>query len=100
MAAVGIAIKIKYADRLDQTSPLPCVALGWIGLVAMKQLLVVLPPGGMLLLIAGGASFSAGVVFYCRDDKRYFHAIWHLFVLAGSACHFLAVMHYLEFRAV
>jgi hemolysin III len=95
MAAVGIAIKIKYADRLDQTSPLPCVALGWIGLVAMKQLLVVLPPGGMLLLIAGGASFSAGVVFYCRDDKRYFHAIWHLFVLLGTGLHFCTILLYI-----
>jgi hemolysin III len=94
LAGVGIAIKVKNAERLEQTSPLPCVGLGWMGLLVIKSLLVVLPPVGMALLVGGGVFFSAGVLFYCRDDKRYFHAIWHLFVMAGTACHFAAILNY------
>jgi hemolysin III len=70
------------------------VGLGWLGILAIKPLLAVLPAGGFALLMAGGVSYSAGVIFYCRDDKRYFHAIWHLFVMAGTACHFCAILLY------
>jgi hemolysin III len=95
LAAIGIAIKVKFAKRLEATSPLPCVALGWLGLAAIKSLVAVVPIGGMALLLAGGASYSAGVVFYCRDDNRYFHVIWHLFVMAGTAFHFCAILLYI-----
>jgi hemolysin III len=95
LAAIGIAIKVKYAARLEDTSPLPCVGLGWLGLVAIKSLVAALPAGGMALLVAGGVTFSAGVVFYCRDEKRYFHAIWHLFVMAGTGLHYGAIVLYI-----
>jgi hemolysin III len=94
LAAIGIAIKLRYAERLEETSPLPYVGLGWLVMAAIKPLMAVLPVGGMALLVAGGVSYSAGVLFYCRDDKRYFHAIWHLFVMVGTACHFCAVLFY------
>ena len=48
-------------------------------------------PGGLLLLLAGGLAYSLGVIFYVRKQIAYHHAIWHLFVLAGSVCHFVAV---------
>ena len=94
LAAVGIAIKVRYADRLDETSPMPYVILGWLALAAIRPLMEVLPTGGMALLIGGGVSYSIGVIFFCRDDKRYFHAIWHLFVIGGTACHFFAILLY------
>src|SRR5439155_25442910 len=94
LAAVGIAIKLKNAARLADTSPLPCLGLGWLVLAAIKPLLVVLPIGGVALLVAGGASYSVGMIFYCRDDRPYFHAIWHLLVLAGTGFHFVAVLLY------
>jgi hemolysin III len=94
LAAAGISIKLRYADRLDETSAMPYVGLGWIALAAIKPLLAAVPMGGMMWLIAGGISYSIGVIFFHRDDQPYFHAIWHVFVLAGSACHFAAVMLY------
>ncbi len=94
LAAVGIAIKVKNADRLADTSPLPCLLLGWLVVVAMRPLMAAVPAGGIELLIAGGVSYSIGMWFYCRDDKRYFHAIWHLLVMAGTAFHFAAVLLY------
>jgi len=95
LAGIGIAIKLKYAERLEETSPLPYVGLGWLVLAAIKPLMTVLPMGGLVLLIAGGVSYSVGVIFFCRDDKRYFHAIWHVFVIGGTACHFLAILLYI-----
>jgi hemolysin III len=95
LAGIGIAIKLKYAERLEETSPFPYVGLGWLVLAAIKPLMTVLPLGGLVLLIAGGVSYSVGVIFFCRDDKRYFHAIWHVFVMGGTACHFLAILIYI-----
>src|SRR5207247_1082899 len=95
LAAIGIAIKLKHADRLGDTSPLPCLGLGWLVLAAIKPLIAVLPVGGMVLLVAGGVSYSIGMIFYCRDDKPYFHAIWHLFVMAGTAFHFTVILLYI-----
>jgi hemolysin III len=92
LAALGISIKLKHADRLAETSPMPCLALGWLVLAVIKPLLTVLPASGVALLVAGGISYSVGMVFYCQDDKRFFHAIWHVLVMAGSACHFAAIL--------
>ncbi len=94
LAAAGIVVKVKNADRLADTSPLPCLLLGWLVVLAMKPLMAALPVGGIELLVAGGVSYSIGMLFYCRDDKRYFHAIWHLLVMAGTAFHFAAVLLY------
>lgn len=94
LAAIGITIKVRYATRLEETSPLPYVGLGWLALAVIKPLAEVMPIEGIALLVAGGVAYSVGVIFYCRDDKRGFHAIWHLFVVAGTICHFLAILLY------
>ena len=94
LALAGIVIKVQNADRLAETSPLPCLGLGWLVLVALKPLIAAVPASGITLLVAGGVSYSIGMLFYCRDDQRYFHAIWHLFVIAGTAFHFCAVLLY------
>jgi hemolysin III len=92
LAAIGISIKVKYADRLEETSPLPYVGLGWLALGTLKPLMAILPTNSLALLVIGGVAYTLGVPFYCRDDKRYFHAVWHLFVMAGTGCHFAAVL--------
>jgi hemolysin III len=94
LAAAGIVVKVKNADRLADTSPLPCLLLGWLVVAAIRPLMAAMPVGGIELLVAGGVSYSIGMWFYCRDEKRYFHAIWHLLVMAGSAFHFAAVLLY------
>jgi hemolysin III len=94
IAAAGIANKVYHGDHLDDTSAMPYVGLGWLALFIVKPLFAAMPAPGVFLLIAGGIAYSLGVPFFCRDDKRGFHAIWHLFVLAGSACHFFAILIY------
>jgi hemolysin III len=67
--------------------------MGWCVVVALDPLLAAVPPGGIALLVAGGLAYSAGVVFYA-SRRPYHHAIWHAFVLAGSAFHYAAVLRY------
>jgi hemolysin III len=68
--------------------------MGWIGVIATRPLLQKLPPGALTLLIAGGLAYSLGVPFYLWHGLRYHHVLWHLFVLAGSICHFFAILVY------
>ncbi len=68
--------------------------MGWSVVVAMKPLLEALPTAGLWLLIAGGLSYTLGVVFYVRKSLPFNHAIWHLFVLAGSVLHFFSVVYF------
>jgi hemolysin III len=68
--------------------------MGWCGLVAVRPLIDHLGNGGLWLLLAGGLSYSFGVVFYLWEGLRYHHAIWHAFVLAGSAGHYFSVLLY------
>lgn len=70
------------------------LGIGWVALIAIKPLLSAVEPGGLSLLIAGGVAYSLGVVFYSWKSLAYHHAVWHLFVLAGSAFHFFAVLFY------
>lgn len=91
LAVLGILFKIFFIDRWVVASTLAYVAMGWLGIVAYRQMLGNIPPAGLALLLAGGVVYTAGVVFYARSRIPYNHAVWHLFVLGGSACHFLAV---------
>jgi len=70
------------------------LGLGWIGLFAIHPFWMHLPPEGLLWLFAGGVAYTAGVLFYIERRLRYAHFIWHLFVAAGTACHFWAVLRY------
>jgi len=68
--------------------------MGWLVIVAIKPLVATIPPGGIAWLLAGGLSYTFGVIFYVSKQLPFNHAIWHLFVLAGSVCHFLAIWLY------
>jgi hemolysin III len=70
--------------------------MGWMAVIATKPIVAVVPTGALCLLVAGGLAYTAGTVFYARDEKvKYFHAVWHLFVILGSVLHFCAVVFYL-----
>jgi len=100
LAIWGIVSKIVYADMIGAGSALPYLAMGWLGIIAAKPIADVLPLGGILWLVAGGLLYTIGVVFYTRDDRPFFHAVWHVFVLAASVCHYIAVMFYVVPSAV
>jgi hemolysin III len=92
LAATGVVFKVFFIGRFPRTSAIVYLGMGWLALVAFRQLFMHLPPAGLILLFAGGLCYSLGVVFFALDHRRFHHAIWHLFVLAGSICHFFAVL--------
>lgn len=94
LAIIGVALKFWFAGRFRVVSTLIYIGLGWLVMVAIKPLMAALPAGGLKLLIAGGLCYTGGTVFYLWKRLPYQHAIWHLFVLAGSACHWVAVFFY------
>lgn len=94
LALVGITGKVLLGVRFPRISTLFYLLMGWLAVVAVRPLAVALPAAGLAWLVAGGLLYTAGVVFYVRDRPRYSHTIWHLFVLGGSACHFVAVWGY------
>jgi hemolysin III len=94
LAVVGIALEFIDHRRFKKLSLWLYLGMGWIVLVAIKPMLDQVAAGGLILLLLGGLSYSLGVIFYVRKQMTYHHAIWHLFVLAGSAFHFFAVLLY------
>ena len=92
-AALGVATKVTWGVRRPRLSTALYVAMGWLVLVALPPLVTRVPLNGVLWLVLGGLAYSGGVFFYLRST-RYAHAIWHLFVMAGSACHVVAVLGY------
>jgi hemolysin III len=69
--------------------------MGWLMLIAIKPLLALVPTSGLLWLAAGGLAYTTGVAFYAIDSRlQYSHLIWHLFVMAGTTCHYFAVLWY------
>jgi len=93
LAAAGIALRLALRRRPTGLFVALYLAMGWCVVVAVKPLLAAVAPGGIALLVAGGLAYSVGVVFYV-SKRPYHHAVWHAFVLAGSACHYAAVLLY------
>jgi hemolysin III len=91
LALVGTVLKVFFVDRFDVISTIAYVLMGWSGLAAAQPVLFRLPGGALAWILAGGVAYTAGVVFYLWDRLPFNHAVWHCFVLAGSACHFIAV---------
>lgn len=94
IAIAGIAMELMVKRRHKRISLSLYLGLGWIVMIAIVPLVANVETGGLILLLAGGLFYSLGVIFYVWKTLVYHHAIWHLFVLAGSACHFFAVFHY------
>ena len=94
LAFAGIVFKAAGGARFPILSTCLYIAMGWLVIVAIEPLRLHLPLSGFLWLLAGGISYTAGVAFFAPKRLRYGHFVWHLFVLAGSACHFAAVLWY------
>jgi hemolysin III len=91
MALVGIVLKLFFTGRFTYLSTATYIGMGWLVVVAFVPLTQAVTPAALGWLIAGGVSYTAGTLFYHNHRLRYSHAIWHLFVLGGSICHFAAV---------
>ncbi len=91
LAVFGIAFKVFTTGRWRIISSLIYIGMGWVVVIAFQPLMEAVPFDGILWLIAGGLAYTFGVVFYIYKRLPYHHAIWHCFVLAGSACHFWVV---------
>ncbi|QDI92458.1 hemolysin III family protein [Salicibibacter halophilus] len=94
LAITGIVFKIFFVRRFRVLSTLLYILMGWIIVIAWAPLSAVVPTGGLVLLIIGGIFYTTGAFFYLWGRFPYHHAIWHLFVIAGSAAHFFAILFY------
>ena len=94
LAVAGIVLEFCDCKRYKKLSLVFYLAMGWIVLIAVKPMINQVATGGLLLLLAGGLCYSLGVIFYVRKQMAYHHAIWHVFVMAGSVFHFFSVLFY------
>ena len=92
IAGTGIALEFALGRKVHRLAVGLYVAMGWLVVVAAKPLLAAVPWPGLAWLAAGGLLYTGGVAFYAAKRVRYAHMVWHLFVLAGSACHFVAIL--------
>ena len=99
LAALGITAKATLGFRFPRLSTAVYVAMGWLALIAVQPLLAHVGVAGLMWLLAGGLCYTAGVVFFAWERLRYGHMVWHLFVAAGSVCHFFAVLWYAGARS-
>ncbi|AOV95933.1 hemolysin III family protein [Edwardsiella hoshinae] len=95
LALAGIIFKLAFAHRFKVLSLITYLTMGWLSLIVIYQLALRLAGGGLILLALGGIIYTLGVIFYVCKRIPYNHAIWHGFVLGGSACHFFAIYLYL-----
>jgi len=94
IAIAGIIMKLLVGARYPRLSTALYLLMGWLILIVIKPLMAAMPLAGLLWIAAGGLAYTIGVIFYAIPNFRYAHFIWHIFVLAGTACHFVAVMFY------
>jgi hemolysin III len=94
LAAVGILVKVLTGTRYWWLLMTLYLCMGWLAIVAVKPILALVPPPGIGLILAGGIAYSGGLAFFAAHRIRYHHFIWHLFVIAGTTCHYLAVLWY------
>ena len=91
LALIGVILKLFYTGKYDKISTAAYIFMGWIIIFAIKPLIQNLPFDGLMWLFAGGIAYTIGAVFYNIKSLKYNHAIFHVFVLIGSFCHFMSV---------
>lgn len=94
LALLGVVAKLTPLARYEKLSLASYLATGWLVVVALRPLVEALPAGALALVVLGGVAYTLGTIFYAWERLPYHHAIWHLFVLAGSTLHFFAVLLY------
>ena len=95
LSIVGTMKKLFFTGRFKIISLLLYLVMGWLIVVEIKLLFELLDSEAELLLIIGGLSYTIGIIFYTLDKIKYFHSIWHLFVLTGSVLHYLMIVLYI-----
>ncbi len=95
LAIPGVILKFWFTGRFKKLSTALFLGMGWLIVIAARPMLREVPTGALVLLAAGGLSYSVGAIFYMWRRLPYNHALWHLFVLGGTTCHFFAVFSYL-----
>jgi hemolysin III len=96
IALWGFAAKVLFAHRVDAVRVWPCVVLGWLPAIAAPSLVQLMPVAVLWWMLAGGVLYSLGTLFLIYDERvRFFHAVWHLLVIAASACHFVAILAFI-----
>ena len=96
LAVLGMVVDSLHNKKARRILPISIyIVMGWLVLIALKPLLAALPTAAVLWLVAGGLFYTLGIIFYALDKKlRHAHGVWHMFVLAGSISHYLAVLLY------
>ncbi|MGE0131970.1 MAG: hemolysin III family protein [Blastocatellales bacterium] len=94
LAVCGIVCRIVLAERAKRITVALYLAIAWMAIIAVKPIFATVPLGGLAWIGAGGLAYMTGLVFFAWDRLPFNHTIWHLFVIAGSGCHYFAVMFY------
>lgn len=94
LAIAGTVFKVCVGPRYNTVSTLLYLAMGWVVLVAAEQVWMRVPAWGLFWLVAGGIAYTVGAGFFLAERRRFFHFVWHICVVAGTACHFVAVLLY------
>ena len=94
LALAGVVLTAVGGVQYPKLSTFLYLAMGWLILIAVKPLWLRVPSWGLFWLLAGGIAYTVGVVFYAAKRVRYSHFVWHLFVITGTACHFIAVLRF------
>lgn len=94
-AVIGIVFNAVSIERFKKLSLILYIASGWAVVIAAKPMIATMRPGGLWLLLIGGLFYMGGIFFYVQKKRRWFHGIWHLFVLFGSIAHYLSILFYI-----
>ncbi|MBI3200826.1 MAG: hemolysin III family protein [Myxococcales bacterium] len=94
LAALGVGLKLLGGLRFPRLSMVLYLSMGWVVVFAIHPLWRAMQPWGLFWLVAGGVAYTSGVAFYAAERLRHNHLVWHLFVIAGTACHAVAVSGY------
>jgi len=93
LALVGVLLDVLHRDGHRHPQLLLYLAMGWLALIAIKPLTSLLPIPGLIWLAAGGLTYTLGVLFFIMDERwRWAHGVWHLFVIGGAVCHYIAIL--------
>ncbi|MBM9591019.1 hemolysin III family protein [Leptospira sp. 201903075] len=94
LAFIGVLLLLLFPGKYSGARVVVYILMGWLAIFVMKDIRTAIGIGGISWLVAGGLSYTVGVIFYLWDRLPFNHAIWHLFVLSGSICHFFAILFY------
>ena len=94
LAAAGVVLKFHFTGRYSKISTATYVLMGWVILIAIKPLINCMATDGLFWLLAGGIFYTIGAFLYQRKSMEYNHAIFHVFVLLGSLCHYIVILNY------